>query len=136
MIEPVKKCLSLFGPFLGLVFVYGVFLFAAPEAFHSVYNTKTIVCQAVIFGIGALGMTVVIVGGGIDLSVGSMIALGTVVTGLVLRNLAPRRRGRSGSIVAAGGGPGRDWGVCRVWTGQRNDRSPHFGSCRSSSPWG
>ena len=80
-----KKILSLFGPFLGLAFVYVVFFFAAPEAFHSLYNTKTFLTQAVIYGIGALGMTVVIISGGIDLSVGSLVALGTVVTAMVLK---------------------------------------------------
>jgi len=85
MIHHLKKGLSLFGPFLGLAFVYVVFFFVAPEAFHSLYNTKTFVCQAVIIGIGALGMTVVIIGGGIDLSVGSMIALATVVTAMTLK---------------------------------------------------
>ena len=63
-----------------------VFFFAAPEAFHSLYNTKTFLTQAVIYGIGALGMTVVIISGGIDLSVGSVVALGTVVTALVLKS--------------------------------------------------
>ncbi len=89
MIDQLRKGLSLFGPFLGLALVYVVFFFVAPEAFHSLYNTKTFVCQSVIIGIGALGMTVVIIGGGIDLSVGSMIALATVVTGLVLKTPAP-----------------------------------------------
>jgi ribose transport system permease protein len=85
MPEPLKKALSLFAPVLGIAFVYTLFFFYAPDAFHSVYNTKTILTQSVIFGIGALGMTAVIISGGIDLSVGSFIALGTVVTGWILR---------------------------------------------------
>ena len=36
---------------------------------------------------GAMGMTIVIVSGGIDLSVGSQIALGTVVTALILERV-------------------------------------------------
>ena len=80
--------LNLAGPFLGLILVYLVFLALAP-AFSSVYNTKTILTQAVIIGIGALGMTLVIISGGIDLSAGSLIALGTVITGLVLRDMSP-----------------------------------------------
>jgi ribose/xylose/arabinose/galactoside ABC-type transport system permease subunit len=42
--------------------------------------------QTAIVGIAALGMTMVIVSGGIDLSVGSVIALSTVVTALLLRD--------------------------------------------------
>jgi len=83
--KKMGKILSLFGPFLGLALVVLIFLVAAPAAFHSLYNAKTILTQAVIYGIGALGMTVVILSGGIDLSVGSMVALGTVVTALSLK---------------------------------------------------
>lgn len=86
MNESLRKTFALFGPFLGLAFVYLVFLIVAPEAFHSLYNTKTFLTQAVIYGIGALGMTVIILSGGIDLSVGSLVALGTVVTALVLKS--------------------------------------------------
>ena len=79
-----------FGPLFGLLFV--VLLFAIlgidqedfHESFFSFYNFKTILTQSVIIGIGALGMTLVIISGGIDLSVGSQIALGTVVIALVL----------------------------------------------------
>ena len=80
-----QKVFTLFGPFLGLIFVYIIFLFLAPQSFHTLYNTKTFLTQAVIIGIGALGMTLVIISGGIDLSVGSQIALGTVVTATVLK---------------------------------------------------
>jgi ribose/xylose/arabinose/galactoside ABC-type transport system permease subunit len=80
----IGKILSLFGPFLGLLFVYLIFL-KAPPSFHTLYNTKTILQQAVIIGIAALGMTLVIISAGIDLSVGSLVALGTVVTALVLK---------------------------------------------------
>ncbi|NQU44821.1 ABC transporter permease [bacterium] len=83
--EKFKRILSLFGPVLGLIFVYAVFFIKAPPAFHSLYNTKTFLTQTVIYGIGALGMTLIIIGGGIDLSAGSVIALGTVVTATVLR---------------------------------------------------
>jgi ribose transport system permease protein len=42
--------------------------------------------QTVIVCVAALGMTMVIVSGGIDLSVGSVVALSTVVTALLLRS--------------------------------------------------
>jgi len=72
------------GPFLGLALVFLVFVCTAPPAFHGLYNLKTIITQTVIIGIGALGMTLVIVSGGIDLSAGSVIALSTVVAARVL----------------------------------------------------
>ena len=42
-------------------------------------NFKIIFTQTVIVAIGALGMTMIIVSGGIDLSVGSVVALTSVV---------------------------------------------------------
>jgi len=42
-------------------------------------NLETIARQTTIVGIGALGMTLIIILGGIDLSVGSVVAFGTVV---------------------------------------------------------
>ncbi|MBN1557278.1 MAG: ABC transporter permease [Lentisphaerae bacterium] len=75
------------GPVIGLVFVVLLFAVLGPAPFSSLYNAKTIVTQTVIVGIGALGMTFVIVSGGIDLSVGSLVALSTVVTAVALNAL-------------------------------------------------
>ncbi|MEX0600629.1 MAG: ABC transporter permease, partial [Rhodothermales bacterium] len=79
-----RKVLSEFGPFIGLVFVFVLFAALAPSAFTSFYNLKTILTQSVIIGIAALGSTYIIISKGIDLSVGSQIALGTVVVAVVL----------------------------------------------------
>ena len=83
---PLKSLLAKAGPFLGLIVV--IALFAIPGetrgAFLSYYNFKIILIQTVIVAIGALGMTIVIVSGGIDLSVGSGIALTSVVGALAI----------------------------------------------------
>jgi len=47
--------------------------------FLGMRNLETLARQTTIVGFGALGMTLVIISGGIDLSVGSLVALGTVV---------------------------------------------------------
>src|SRR5216684_713232 len=52
------------------------------QAFVSVANIKTVLSQTVIVAIGALGMTMIIISGGIDLSVGSSVALTGVITAL------------------------------------------------------
>jgi ribose transport system permease protein len=75
----------LLGPFLGLLAVLVFFSLRVPDTFLSVYNFQTIAAQTVIVGLGAIGMTFVIVSGGIDLSVGSLIALSSVVTAVALR---------------------------------------------------
>jgi len=84
-LKSMKTIWSLLGPFIGLILVFVIFTIAAPPAFYSLYNIKTIITQTVIIGIGALGMTLVIISGGIDLSVGSVIALTTVGIANVLK---------------------------------------------------
>lgn len=59
---------------LALVFVIG-FLFNADGAFFKSGTHRDALRQASVYGILACGMTLVIVGGGIDLAVGSMLAL-------------------------------------------------------------
>jgi ribose transport system permease protein len=88
----LKQLLSRAGPFLGLILV--VVLFAIPaetrEFFLTYNNFKIIFTQTVIVSIAALGMTLIIVSGGIDLSVGSTIALTSVVGAqLVQRGWGP-----------------------------------------------
>ena len=91
------RLLDLVGPFAGLILVVALFAALEPGTFLSVYNLQTIAAQTVIVGLGAIGMTFVIVSGGIDLSVGSVIALSSVVTALALRDAWSRRcRGRCG----------------------------------------
>lgn len=76
-----SRALNVFGPYLGLLFVLGVFC-ANSEVrpyFLTGANFKIILTQTVIVAICALGMTMIIVGGGIDLSIGSSVALASVV---------------------------------------------------------
>jgi ribose transport system permease protein len=62
----------------------------SPSQYLSVRNFRIVVAQTVIVALGAIGMTMIIVSGGIDLSVGSTIALTGVVTALALRDgMAP-----------------------------------------------
>ncbi len=90
MADPrVRKSLKLLGPFLGLLAVCALFAALEPDTFLSVYNFQTVAAQTVIVGLGAIGMTFVIVSGGIDLSVGSIVALTSVVTAVALRDGQP-----------------------------------------------
>ncbi len=79
------RILNRIGPVLGLIGVYGLFAAIAPESFRSPGNLETIARQTAIVGTAALGMTLVIVAGGIDLSVGSIVALSTVVIAALLQ---------------------------------------------------
>ncbi len=84
------RLMQVLGPFIGLLLVIALFgFFAYEENFLSAYNFKTVATQTVIVGLGAIGMTFVIVSGGIDLSVGSVIALSSVVCAVLLRSGVP-----------------------------------------------
>lgn len=63
-----------YAPLLALLILGTISAFMS-EHFLSVGNVLNVLRQASYFGIVALGMTFVIIGGGIDLSVGSMLAL-------------------------------------------------------------
>jgi len=85
-VKPLAAWLRTFAPFVGLLLVIVVFaaLSGAPERYLSIPNLRIILAQTVIVAIGAIGMTMIIISGGIDLSVGSSIALSSVVTALTL----------------------------------------------------
>ncbi len=88
----MKKFANVLAPLLGLAAVAILFaiLTGAPERYLSAANLRVVLAQTVIVAIGALGMTVIIISGGIDLSVGSAIALTSVITAVALRDgLAP-----------------------------------------------
>ncbi len=86
-----RQVLARLGPFLGLIAVIAVFALMtdSPSQYLSVRNFRIVVAQTVIVALGAIGMTMIIVSGGIDLSVGSAIALTGVVTALGLRDGMP-----------------------------------------------
>ena len=81
-----RDTLRRLAPFLGLALVVSSFalLTGAPEQYLSIPNLRIVLAQTVIVAIGAVGMTMIIVSGGIDLSVGSTIALTGVATALLL----------------------------------------------------
>jgi ribose transport system permease protein len=73
------------GPLLGLVFVALTFGVLIGPHFFQPGNLELIARQTAIVCAAALGMTLVIIAGGIDLSIGSVVALTTVVIALLLR---------------------------------------------------
>ena len=72
---------------LGLLFAIGAI--TAGEDFANIENVLTIVRYASIIGVLSVGMTFVIISGGIDLSVGSVMGLGSIIATLaVVQNIA------------------------------------------------
>ena len=77
------------GPLAGLILIAALFALFGPESFSTPGNVQTIARQTAIVGTAALGMTLIIAAGGIDLSVGSMIALVTVAIAALLGSGIP-----------------------------------------------
>jgi ribose transport system permease protein len=74
------------GPLIGLVLLCVIFSFTS-DHFLSVRNALNVLDQITVLGILAIGMTAVIVIGGIDLSVGSVLALSMMVMGWLARDM-------------------------------------------------
>ncbi len=73
----IRSILTLLGPFLALVVVYCIFGAMKPAMFTSDVALN-VLTQTVIVATAAIGMTLIIISGGIDLSVGSIIAMASV----------------------------------------------------------
>jgi ribose/xylose/arabinose/galactoside ABC-type transport system permease subunit len=72
------------GPLIGLCFVVTLFSILRRDTFFTIGNFELILRQTAVVGTAALGMTLIIIAGGIDLSVGSAIALVTVTVALFM----------------------------------------------------
>ena len=89
------------GTLLGLLFVAFIFGALVGPHFFAPTNLELMARQTAIVSIAAVGMTIVIVSGGIDLSVGSMISLTTVVIAQMLRMDSSPLMAAVGGIAAA-----------------------------------
>ena len=100
----IQNWLNWVGPILGLMLVILIFsiLMESPGRYLSPFNLRIVLAQTVIVAIGAIGMTLIIVSGGIDLSVGSIIALSGVMTALLL-NAGISPPGAVAAGILAGG---------------------------------
>ena len=87
----LQKALNILGPFIGLILVIALFALI-PEVqgrFLRFANLKSVATQSVIVALGALGMTLIIISGGIDLSAASSIALSSVITAYAINAGVP-----------------------------------------------
>jgi ribose transport system permease protein len=87
---------------VALLGVYGLFAVLRPDTFARSLNLITMARQTVVVGIATAGMTMVIISGGIDLSVGSSVALTTVVIARALNaGASPLAAALAGVAVAS-----------------------------------
>lgn len=76
---------AVLGVLVAWLVIYGLFAILKPGTFMSMYGFELMMRQSLIVGLGAIGMSYVIMTGGIDLSPGSTIALTTVGVALALK---------------------------------------------------
>lgn len=110
MISSARRWLNGIGPLLGLV---AILIFFVPLIYSkgelstwlSARNLKNLLHQYCVHGVIALGMLMIIVSGGIDLSVGSVVSLVTVVSMQVYRSVeSPGGSTFLPSVAAMGAG--------------------------------
>jgi ribose/xylose/arabinose/galactoside ABC-type transport system permease subunit len=89
------------GTFIGLIVVAIVFGLLVGGRFYAPDNLELMARQAAIVCVAAIGMTIVIAAGGIDLSVGSIIALTTVAIAIAMRaGMGPAAAAAAGIAAA------------------------------------
>jgi ribose/xylose/arabinose/galactoside ABC-type transport system permease subunit len=76
--------LTKLGPLIGLALVVALFSILRYDTFFTIGNFELILRLTAVVGIASLGMTLIIISGGIDLSVGSAVALVTVTIALLM----------------------------------------------------
>jgi ribose/xylose/arabinose/galactoside ABC-type transport system permease subunit len=94
-----RAALKLFGPAIGLIASWLLFAALAGGVFTSWSNQQLMLLQTAVVATAAVGATLIIVLGGIDLSVGSTIALGTMVTSLLLESNWPPYAAALGGVA-------------------------------------
>jgi ribose transport system permease protein len=100
----LQKALNVLGPFIGLIFVIAIFALI-PEVqgrFLRMGNFKSVATQSVIVALGALGMTLIIISGGIDLSAASNIALSSVIAAYAINGGVPPLAAVALGVLAGG----------------------------------
>jgi ribose/xylose/arabinose/galactoside ABC-type transport system permease subunit len=89
-----RRLMNVIGPLMGLLLVVAVgglaeYVKEGTFNYWGMRNQTLILTQTVMVAIGAVGMTMIIISGGIDLSAGSVIALAAVSSAWIVRELAP-----------------------------------------------
>lgn len=79
----IARVLTAATPAIVLLVIAAAFRLAWPDAAFTLLDARTVAVHAIIVGTAALGMTLVIIAGGLDLSVGSGVALTGVAAALL-----------------------------------------------------
>ena len=131
----MKKSLA---AYIALAVLLGICL-AASDAFRNPANLMNIARQVSYSGIIALGMTLVIAGGGIDLSSGSLVAFLKFLMALPMPApisgslLAPKIMSTMTRMMISSGNPIPNMSCLREWVGRGYTRGPMAGQGRAAA---
>src|SRR5579862_1453538 len=95
------KLLSEYGALLALVLLFIVNVVTRKGNFLQIENLRNLVSQSSVVGVIAIGMTLVIIAGGIDLSVGSMTAMCGAAAILLVNKFAASGMGGNEAVLLA-----------------------------------
>ncbi|MDX2163096.1 MAG: ABC transporter permease [bacterium] len=110
------RFLRSFGTLIGFLLIIGFFAWQRPETFMTVRNLLNITQQVSILGVVAFVMTIVMVLGDFDLSVGTMASLSGIVIGTLLQQDQPLVL-VIGAALLVGMGGGLLNGILVAWVG-------------------
>jgi len=96
----IAKLLKSLGPVVGLAAVWLLFAVVVGGPFVSWSNQRLMLLQTAVVGTAAVGATLVIITGGIDLSVGSSIAVGAMIVARLLAAGAPGWAAALGGVAS------------------------------------
>ncbi len=95
----MRDMLKRFLPFASLISLFVFLSFASPY-FLSLGNLSSVVRQTTVITVMAIGMTLVMASGGIDLSVGSIVGLAGVCGAFLIASAYPTSVALAGAVVA------------------------------------
>lgn len=105
--HPVRRLLNAIGPqnlslLVALLVLVAIFGTLRPDAFFSPRNFTAILNAITILGIVAMAQTVVIISGGIDVSVGSIVGMASVVAALAMSSVDSAAVGILAAVAVGG----------------------------------
>lgn len=111
-LAPVLRAFStILGPLIGLLIVIAIFGIWKPDLFLTLDNLLNVLTNNYHYAVAAIGMTFVIVTAGIDLSVGSVMALACVVCAMAIKGMDfPERN--AGTTIGIGAAVAIGVGLC------------------------
>ncbi len=113
-----RRYLNLIGLVVAWLVIFVLFSLKVPQSFPTLQNVETLARQTAIVGFATIGMTYIIIAGGIDLSVGSAVAFVTVVIAFWLKKGWPPELAALAGIVAGGlAGLWNGWWITRLRVG-------------------